>query len=62
MLYIEAVKLIIFNVESKENLALKGRLATITKHAIQKEIALTTCTMSCKVKARDVSIKYTKAV
>ncbi len=49
VLYIEAVKLIIFNVDflkSKENLALKSRLrhaATITKqiNAIQEGIALT---------------------
>ncbi len=40
------VKLITFNVESKENIALKGRLSnatTITKqiNAIKEEIALT---------------------
>ena len=46
VLYIEMVKLITFNVESKENIALKGRLSnatTITKqiNAIKEEIALT---------------------
>ncbi len=61
MLYIEAVKLIIFNVDflkSKENLALK----TITKqiNAIQEGIALTM--KSWEVQARGVSFNCTKAV
>ncbi len=64
-LYIEAVKLIIFNLKSKENLALKSRIshaATITKqiNAIQEGIALTM--KSCLVKARGVSFNCLKAV